>query len=206
MRPPAAPRAVCDCFCPIFRTRVPKARDILYKENEQLKELTSVSSLRKRARAMNSDFIVAVHALVFLNHKQSVVSSEALAENVCTNAARVRKVMAPLKRAGLVETREGNEGGYRFVGDAAAIDLASVADALDVRFVEARWHSGDVHKECLVASGMGGIMDDLFADLDAECRERLKQVTIASIDRRIFGAQTAEGTAVLPAAGSQPAA
>ena len=47
---------------------------------------------------MNSDFIVAVHALVYLNHKADIVSSEALAKNICTNAARVRKVMAPLKR------------------------------------------------------------------------------------------------------------
>ena len=62
---------------------------------------------------MNSDFIVAVHALVYLNHKADIVSSEALAKNICTNAARVRKVMAPLKRAGLVTTREGNVGGYR---------------------------------------------------------------------------------------------
>lgn len=29
--------------------------------------------------------------------------------------------MAGLKRAGLVETKEGNEGGYRFVGDPAAL-------------------------------------------------------------------------------------
>ena len=48
---------------------------------------------------MNSDFIVAVHALVYLNHKADIVSSEALAKNICTNAARVRKVMAPLKLA-----------------------------------------------------------------------------------------------------------
>ena len=47
---------------------------------------------------MNSDFIVAVHALVYLNHKADIVSSEALAKNICTNAARVRKVMAPLTR------------------------------------------------------------------------------------------------------------
>lgn len=140
---------------------------------------------------MNSDFIVAVHALVFLNHKQGVVSSEALAENVCTNAARVRKVMAPLKRAGLVETREGNEGGYRFAADPVGTDLASIAEALDVRFVEARWHSGDADKECLVASGMGGIMEGIFADLDDCCRERLKRVTVASIDDRIFGGVTA---------------
>ena len=65
---------------------------------------------------MNSDFIVAVHALVYLNHKADIVSSEALAKNICTNAARVRKVMAPLKRAGFVTTREGTVGGYRFAG------------------------------------------------------------------------------------------
>ena len=66
---------------------------------------------------MNSDFIVAVHALVYLNHKADIVSSEALAKNICTNAARVRKVMAPLKRAGFVTTREGNVGGRgRFGG------------------------------------------------------------------------------------------
>ncbi len=63
---------------------------------------------------MNSDFIVAVHALVYLNHKADIVSSEALAKNICTNAARVRKAMAPLKRAGFVTTREGNVGGYPF--------------------------------------------------------------------------------------------
>ncbi len=148
--------------------------------------------VRRRAMEVNSDFIVAVHALVFLNHKQSVVSSEALAENVCTNAARVRKIMAPLKRAGLVETREGNEGGYRFSGDAAQTNLASVAEALGVRFVEARWHSGSADKKCLVASGMAGIMDDIFADLDAGCLERLERITVGSIDKRIFG----DGSAV----------
>lgn len=142
---------------------------------------------RKRAGRMNSDFIVAVHALVFLNHKASVVSSEALAENVCTNAARVRKIMSPLKRAGFVETREGNEGGYRFIVDPATVDLAAVAKALEVTFVEARWHSGDADKECLVASGMAGIMDEIFYELDAGCRMRLKNITIASIDKDIFG-------------------
>lgn len=137
---------------------------------------------------MNSDFIVAVHALVFLNHKvNETVSSEALAENICTNAARVRKVMAPLKRAGFVTTREGNVGGYRFAGDAAAINLRTVADILDIRFVQSNWHSGNIDMECLIASGMAAIMDDIFLDLDARCRERLEQIAIADIDHRIFG-------------------
>ena len=34
---------------------------------------------------MTSDYCVAVHALVYLNHKAKVLSSEELAENICTN-------------------------------------------------------------------------------------------------------------------------
>ena len=67
---------------------------------------------------MTSEFGIAVHAMVFLHHKGDMVSSEVLAENICTNPARVRKVMAQLKRAGLVETHEGAVGGYRFAGSA----------------------------------------------------------------------------------------
>lgn len=136
---------------------------------------------------MNSDFVVAVHALVYLNHKADVVSSEALAENICTNAARVRKVMAPLKRAGLVDTREGSVGGYRFAADPAKTDLRQVADALGTRFVQSSWHSGDADMACLVASGMADIMDDVFSDLDEQCRDRLAHTTVSSIDARIFG-------------------
>ena len=135
---------------------------------------------------MNSDFIVAVHALVYLNHRADIVSSEMLAENICTNAARVRKVLAPLKRAGLVATREGNVGGYRFVGEAGATSLRAIADALGVRFVQSSWHSGHEDMDCLIACGMAHIMDDIFADMDARCRERLDQITIADIDALIF--------------------
>ena len=57
---------------------------------------------------MKSDFSVAVHALVYLSVKGCTLSSDALADNICTNAARVRKVMARLKKAGLVGAREGS--------------------------------------------------------------------------------------------------
>ena len=36
---------------------------------------------------MTSEFGMAVHALTFLNHKGEMVSSEVLAENICTNPA-----------------------------------------------------------------------------------------------------------------------
>ena len=48
---------------------------------------------------MNSEFAICVHALVYLDHKAACLSSEELAENICTNAARIRKVLGKLKKA-----------------------------------------------------------------------------------------------------------
>ena len=50
---------------------------------------------------MKSDFIVAVHALVYLTHLGTLVSSDELARNICTNPVRVRKIMGKLKKLGL---------------------------------------------------------------------------------------------------------
>ena len=129
----------------------------------------------------------AVHALTFLNHKGEIVSSEALAKNICTNPARVRKVMAKLKKSGLVDTKEGLEGGYLFSKDAQKVDLSMVADALETRFVSTSWKSGNPDMDCLVASGMAGLLDGIYDDLDSLCYKRLKGITIEDINEKIFG-------------------
>ena len=141
---------------------------------------------------MTSDYCVAVHALVYLNHKAKVLSSEELAENICTNPARVRTVMAKLKKAGFVKTKEGSEGGYLFDQDADQVTLDQIAQALEIRFVDTAWKSGDTDMKCLVASGMAGLMDEIFDDLNEQCRKRLKEITIGTLDHRIFGNQNKE--------------
>ena len=135
---------------------------------------------------MTSEFAIAVHALVYLNHRQQTVSSEALASNVCTNPARVRKVRAKLKKAGIISTKEGLEGGYHFEKDSSCVNLRQVCDALEVDFVSASWKSGDKEMDCMIASGMAAIMDEIYADLDELCRKRLESITIASIEAKIF--------------------
>lgn|SRR5574344_1410410 len=135
---------------------------------------------------MTSDFCIAVHALVFLDHKECALSSEALAENICTNAARVRKVLAKLHAAGWVETKEGIDGGYRFVGNPGRITLADVAKALDTRFVEMSWMSGSIDKNCAVSSGMAGLMNDILDDLDDACKKRLRATTVADVSRKLL--------------------
>ena len=139
---------------------------------------------------MTSEFGIAVHAMVFLHHKGDMVSSEVLAENICTNPARVRKVMARLKRAGLVSTKEGADGGYLFSGDPRQISLQQVARALEARCVSSAWRSGDTDMDCLIASGMAAVMDELFADLDSRCMERLGEIALSDLEARLFSAGT----------------
>lgn len=137
---------------------------------------------------MNSDFLLAVHALVFLNHKRETVNSEALAENICTNPARVRRVMTQLGRAGLVETRRGRtDGGYYFSLRPETVTLGQVAKALDVLFAATEWRSGDPHMACRIASGISDVMDGVYSEMNQACMERLEHTTIQDIDWKLFG-------------------
>jgi len=105
---------------------------------------------------VDSSFNLAIHALVCLSHSGRSLSSEALAENICTNPTRVRRVLAGLKKAGMVETREGLDGGYRLTADPASLSLRQVAEAVNTRFVDCAWHSGDIDRDCAICSGMAG--------------------------------------------------
>ncbi|MGO5052884.1 RrF2 family transcriptional regulator [Lachnospiraceae bacterium LCP25S3_G4] len=136
---------------------------------------------------MTGEFSIAVHALVYLHHKECTLSSELLAENICTNPARVRKIMSKLKKPGFITTKEGIDGGYSLHHNPETLTLRNVIDALDSKIVSSSWHSGDSDMECLVASGMANIMDELYEDLDNICRERLDHITVADITNKIFG-------------------
>lgn len=114
------------------------------------------------------------------------MSSETLASNVCTNPARIRKVMAKLKKAGIISTKEGLEGGYHLDNDPSCVTLRQVCDALEVEFVSSSWKSGDQGMDCMIASGMADIMDNIYEDLDELCKKRLEGITIAAIENKIF--------------------
>ena len=80
---------------------------------------------------MTSEFAIAVHALVFLDRSNATIASEELADNVCTNPVCIRRVMGKLKKAGLIETREGMGGGYRIAKANSDITLRQISDALE---------------------------------------------------------------------------
>ncbi len=134
---------------------------------------------------MTAEFVVATHAVVLLNRDKRPLSSEEIAKNVCTNPARVRKVLLKLKKAGIVETHGGFTGGYAFTADPESVTLKDIFLATGKHFVKVSWRSGSAEKDCPISRAMAPVMDEIFDSLDDCCGEKLAQITVADVDRRI---------------------
>ncbi|WP_411675151.1 RrF2 family transcriptional regulator [Cohnella faecalis] len=92
-----------------------------------------------------------------------MASSEEIAANVCTNPARVRKVMSCLRKNGIVDTREGSGGGYKLCKPPERLTLADVYRALAAGSLAPSWCSGNPEGDCVVQlPTMGEVMDSVF--------------------------------------------
>jgi Rrf2 family protein len=134
---------------------------------------------------MKAEFLVAAHALAYLNRKKGPVSSAELASSICTNPARIRKIMVKLRKAGLIETQNGKSGGYFLKKPPENITLNEVAAATDEKIVDADWKPGNPHADCLISSGMGQVMDTVLTGLNKTCFSYLAGITIKDIDRKL---------------------
>src|SRR5690606_8014098 len=75
-------------------------------------------------------FHVAVHILVWLAKTGDVCPSNEIASEVRGHATFLRRVLAPLVQAGIVEAREGRVGGYTLAKPAERISLGEVYTVL----------------------------------------------------------------------------
>ena len=86
----------------------------------------------------------------------------------------------------MVETREGLDGGYRLTTDPASLTLRQVAEAVNTRFVDCAWHSGDIDRDCAICSGMAGVMDALYRQMNEQCAAYLSHITITDIETQLL--------------------
>lgn len=71
-------------------------------------------------------FAIAVHVLTWLAKSGSFLSSASIASEVNSHATFLRRVLATLVQSGLVEAREGRDGGYSLRLPADRITLADI--------------------------------------------------------------------------------
>jgi Rrf2 family protein len=129
-------------------------------------------------------FPVAVHALVYLAHRGArqagaAVASAELAASMPTNPVVVRRVIALLAKAGLVQTRPGFGGGAWLAVDPAAISLDQVLKA-----VHGCAHLGAPPpgaKGCPVGEKIPRAVARVIEAADRAASERLSRITVTDL-------------------------
>src|SRR5713226_10100732 len=109
-------------------------------------------------------FPVAVQALVVIAETEGPCSSSMMAQDLKAHAVFVRRVLAQLVRANIVQAREGRDGGYRLARSADHITLAEVYQAVRV---------ADVLEDTACSSGVNARVQAVLDDIGAEAEQRL---------------------------------
>lgn len=134
-------------------------------------------------------FPVAVQALVILAGSDEPCSSNTMAQNLRAHAVFLRRVLAQLVRAHLIEAREGRDGGYRLARSAQRITLAEVYQAVKPSEpVEQTPCGGGVDAR------VKSILDEIGVEAERQLLDALDRVTLASIVGRLASAPSAAGS------------
>jgi Rrf2 family protein len=128
----------------------------------------------------NTRFAVAVHVLTLL--AQAPQSSEAMAGSVGTNPVHVRRVLGPLRRAGLVTSRSGAGGGWHLARPATEITLGQVWRALHAADALLALHEG-ANPDCAVGRNIQATLEDIGAQAARAVEAELDTITVADVLR-----------------------
>jgi Rrf2 family protein len=130
--------------------------------------------------AANSRFAVAVHALALIAwHEDARHSSREIAGSVATNPVVIRRLLAQLARAGIVESAHGAKGGFRLARPAGRIRLFDVYAAVEEGGFFALPEKGN--DKCPVSCRMKAILDGVFRRVESKVIPELKRATLADV-------------------------
>ena len=128
---------------------------------------------------MDTKFSVAVHVLILISESPSPLTSDQMAESVGTNASYVRKILALLKKAGIVDGRRGISG-YSLTGAPERLTLLQIYRAVQE---EPGIHLLDIHQnpsdQCMVGRHIRPVLTGLFADVEQAFAHSLACKTLA---------------------------
>jgi Rrf2 family protein len=134
---------------------------------------------------VNNRFAVAIQvlALARCGHGSSCgcpVTSEQMAEFVNTNPVVIRRILGPLREAGLVTSQPGPGGGWRLSRPPAEISLQDVYLAVDADRAEGSTESGTAAG--WAAGGcLGGVLRSCYQAAQVTLEAKLAQVTMADV-------------------------
>ncbi|MGN1069303.1 MAG: RrF2 family transcriptional regulator [Candidatus Fimadaptatus sp.] len=128
---------------------------------------------------MDTKFSVAVHALILISESPTPMASEQIAGSAGTNASYIRKILALLKKAGIVDGHRG-VCGYRLTVAPEELTLLAIYRAVmeetDVHLLDMHLNPND---RCVVGRHIRPVLSGMFADIEGAFADSLAGRTLA---------------------------
>ena len=137
--------------------------------------------------AVNTQFSIAVHIMAGLAWRagRDTISAE-LASSVNTSPSFVRRTLAKLSRAGLVETATGKAGACWLARDAKAISLRDIYEAVDAPKAFSIHHYTE-QKACPVSCHIKDALEKALQKTQQAMEATLDDITLAQIISQVKG-------------------
>lgn len=128
---------------------------------------------------MDTKFSVAIHVLILISESPAPINSDQMAESVGTNASYIRKILALLKKAGVVDGHRGISG-YSLTVVPHQLTLLRIYQAVTD---EQKIHLLDIHQnpndKCVVGHHIKPVLTGMFADIEESFARSLADKTLA---------------------------
>ncbi len=139
---------------------------------------------------MTSRFTMAVHALGMAAWAErerpgEPLTSERIALSIHTNPVVVRRVLADLRRAGLVRTRRGAGGGVSLARPADRITLRCVWEAVEGQERLFCGYPDGPNPRCPLGPLVAGYLETLYGRAEASLKASLGKVTVEGVARHV---------------------
>ena len=131
--------------------------------------------------ALNTQFSIAVHILASLGHdRDREMTSARLAASVNTSPSFVRRVLAKLSHAGLIETAKGKNGACWLARRPRDISLLEVYRAVNAPKAFAI-HAYAAMKPCRVSCRIKSVLQRVLHKTQESMEAALARITLAQV-------------------------
>ena len=128
----------------------------------------------------NSRLSGVLHVLLHMAEADRPLTSEALASMMSTNPVVIRRVLAGLRRDGMVHSEKGHGGGWRLARDLSDVTLRDIYVALGEPGLLALGHRTE-SPDCLVEQAVNAAMEQAFQEAETVLLDRFGEITRAAL-------------------------
>ncbi|HEY1406238.1 MAG TPA: Rrf2 family transcriptional regulator [Spirochaetota bacterium] len=133
---------------------------------------------------MNSEFALALHAMILMVYsEQELLTSSALSEKLNVHPVRIRKILALLKKNGLIESREGIHGGFSLNCNPDKVTLKEIYNITQKDVLKPRCH--DCSKHCRIGANIENVLIQIFEKADENVQDFLEEYTLRKVVKMI---------------------